>query len=388
MTKTNYPHLGNEGAPGFDWDLYEDGWNGKSLKRNSRVKLKKSQEANNVVVYSHEKYVNKALKGYFRNAQVAEVPNKEFQKGDVLEIVDLKITGPGTALATVRSGASDIQIDLEKEQRFYNVISMNEGETLNKDTFIKCIKNPEIKKQILGMGLSVKVGADIEKASIWDGFVAALQKEMTEQITAANKAYNVRITDYNDAGLKGIISDAVKVFLPASLISPLRSSVEDLANYVGKEITVMVESYNSRFNTFVVSHNKFVECTYNSHMDALIQELNQNVDKVVTATITNANEYGVFVVVDEYVSGMLHKTLVSDELRQMMRDGTVPVGEQLDVYYHRIEPMDDGTLRVIFSDAPSADRDAVIARREAEDEAEKAALAEASENVQSETAQA
>lgn len=371
MAKTNYPHLGNEGAPGFDWDMYTDGWNGTSLKANSRIKLKKSQLANSIKVYSHERYATKAMKEYFRDT--TPISPKEHIRGDVLNIQDIRILNNGMALATVAGGAVDIAIDLDKEQRFFNNLSLG-GNVIDKQGFINCINTPEVKTAILGMDLSVKVGADKEKASLWDGFVASLNKEMLEQITANSKAYVAHVTGYNDFGLYVEISNAVRAFLPGSHISTLTLNVPDFSCFIGQDIQVMVESYNANRKSFVVSHTKFINYTSQGHITALIDELNQNPDKVVTGTITNATDFGVFVVVDEYISGMLHKTLVSDELRQMMREGTVPIGEKINVYYHRI---DSEANRIIFSDVALAERDTVIARREAEDEAEKAAIAAA-----------
>ena len=69
---------------------------------------------------------------------------------------------------------------------------------------------------------------------------------------------------------------------------------------------------------------------------------------------------------DEYITGMMHKSLVSDNTREAMRNRTIKPGDEYTVYIHKIE-----NNRVILSDVPSSERDAVIARREAEDELEK-----------------
>ena len=45
------------GNPDFDWSAYDDGWNGKSLKRNTRITTK-----GNDIVYSHETYATDAYK--------------------------------------------------------------------------------------------------------------------------------------------------------------------------------------------------------------------------------------------------------------------------------------------------------------------------------------
>ena len=42
ITYSKYAGFGNVGNPDFDWSLYEDSWNGTSLKVNKKVKIKNS----------------------------------------------------------------------------------------------------------------------------------------------------------------------------------------------------------------------------------------------------------------------------------------------------------------------------------------------------------
>jgi predicted RNA-binding protein with RPS1 domain len=379
MTKTSTARLNEEGIPGFDWDLYEDGWNGVSLQRNKRVKLNKTQQANHVVVYSHDRNAAKQLKAYFGSGEADDVIVKEHSRGDILPISDIRPLNENTAVVTVKGGASELIVDLNKENKFFNIIQTDNGQSVTKDQFVNYLKYPVFKEGVINMGLNVKVGTDKEKASIWDGYVVSLQREMIEQTTKPSKAYVAHVLSANQGGFVVEIQGAVKAFLPYSLISTLKSDVATYQEkYLDNDIEVMVESYNPVYKTFVVSRVKYLEYNKPAILNQLIEKLNQNPNMTVEATITNATDFGVFVVVDEYITGMLHKTLVSDDLRQMMRDGTVPVGEKIDVYFHRIENEDN---RIIFSDVALEERDAIIARREAEDEAEKAAIAAANGNT-------
>lgn len=366
---TNLAHLKDEGIPGFDWDKFEDGWNGVSLKRNKKIKLKKSQDANNTIVYSREPYAAKALKAYFKEA----IPeSKEINKGDVLKITDLTPLNNGTILASVSGGANNIIIDLDKESRFLNNIQIGE-ERMTKESFIECIKYPEIKKEILKMDLNAKVGSDKEKASIWDGFVANINKEMFEQISKNSHAYIANVVGANNGGLIVEISNAVRAFLPASLLAINRLNVEDFSEFIGQTFEVMVESYRPGWG-FIVSRKKYIQYIMPNELMKLANELEKNPDMVFSGKVTGATRYGVFVQISEFITGMLHKSLVSDGVREQMRNNEIAIGTPIDVYVHRIEDN-----RVIFSDVCLAERDDVIARREAEDEAEKAEL-EAAEN--------
>lgn len=373
-TKSIYEHLGDEGIPGFDWSQFDDGWNGKSLKANKKVKLKKSQEANNTVVYSRESYVNKALKAYFKEN---EPVSKEVRSGDVLKITDLKPLTDGTILATVAGGASNIVIDLEKESKFLSNFSVGES-AVTKEQFLNLLTYPDVKKQVIDMDLTAKVGTDVSKASIWDGYVDKVNREMIEQISKNSQAYVANVVGANNGGLIVEIMNAVRAFLPGSLLAINRLDVEDFTQFVGQSFEVMVESYRPGWG-FIVSRKKFIQHVLPNELNKLAMLLNTNPDQQFTGKVTGATRYGVFVQISEFITGMLHKSLVSDEMRDAMRNQEVPIGLELNVYVHRIE---EG--RVIFSNVCLAERDAVIAKREAEEEAEKAALAEQSnsENIE------
>ena len=94
----------------------------------------------------------------------------------------------------------------------------------------------------------------------------------------------------------------------------------------------------------------------------LKEKLNKNKDTLFTGHVTGTTEFGIFVELDDFITGMLHKTLVRDETREAMRLKSIKPGEEVQVYVHKIEGS-----RVILSDVPTEERDAVIARREAEE---------------------
>jgi ribosomal protein S1 len=94
----------------------------------------------------------------------------------------------------------------------------------------------------------------------------------------------------------------------------------------------------------------------------LKEQLKENKDKVFTGHVTGHTEFGIFVELDDFITGMLHKTLVRDETREQMKANSIEPGTEIQVYVHKIEGN-----RVILSDVPSEERDAVIARREAEE---------------------
>ena len=210
------------------------------------------------------------------------------------------------------------------------------------------------------MNLSAKITAgDVEKASIWDGYVESLIREMKEQVTLKSKAYFATILSTNNGGFVVDIMNTLKAFMPGSMAAANR--VTDFESMIGTQFEVMVESWDP-VSGFVVSRKKYLKTLLPVKINELKAKLAENKDMLFDGVVTGSTQYGVFVEIDEFITGMLHKTLVRDETRDAMRNNEIKPGSNVRVYIHKIEGN-----RVILSDVPSEERDVVIARREAEE---------------------
>lgn len=349
-------HIKQEKPEDFDWTPFENGWNGKSLRVNTTFKTKGTDK-----VYSHESYAEELYNKY---SGVKVVGTKELVKNALVNITDINILNEDNVILTINGGSNNVIVDLNKEQRFLNQFSIGE-EKMSKETFIKAIQTPTFKSELLGMNLLAKITpGDVEKASIWDGYVETLTREMKEQLTLNNKAYYATILSTNKGGFVVDIMNTIKAFMPGSMAAANR--VTDFESFVGKKFEVMVESWDPSYG-FVVSRKKFLRTMLPSKINELNNKLHDNIDTVFTGHVTGTTPFGVFVELDEFITGMLHKTLVKDETRDAMRNNEIIAGTEVKVYVHKIE----GT-RVILSDVPSTEREPIIARREAEEEREKA----------------
>lgn len=351
-----YAALGNEGAPGFNWDAYEDGWNGTGLKENKKVKVRAKTKDK---VFSHESYAQE-LYNRMRKVPVENV--KDIKKGASVSISNLEVVDDKTLVATVGSGASNLTIDLTKESNFLRILTPDHNMT--REQFTDALRtSPEFKKQLLANRLVARVGTDLEKGSIWDGYIEQFTNELKEQITKGTKAYWAEVIDVNGGGFVVEVASTIRAFMPGSMAASNR--IDDYSTMIGRTIEVMVESWNSRYG-FIVSRKKYINKMRPYKIQPLREELDKNPDKVYHGRITGTNLYGVFVELDEFITGMLHKSLVSDAMREAMRNSTVETGQEIDVYIDNID-----NNRVVLSDVPVKDRAAVQARREAEDATEK-----------------
>lgn len=338
----------------FDWSAYEDGWNGSGLSTNKRINA-----TNGDKVYCHENYANDL---YNKMSGIAVTGNKELSKNSLVAISDIRLLDDDTIMLTVNDGANNVIVDLNKEDKFFNQLTFTEGnetKAMTKSTFIKAISVPQFKDTLLSMNLNAKIGNSIEKASIWDGYIENLTNELKSQITTNSKAYYATILSTNNGGFVVEIMDTIKAFMPGSMAAANR--ITDFESMVGTRFEVMVESWDPNIG-FVVSRKKFIRTMLPYKLQQLKEKLKQNKDTVFTGHVTGHTEFGIFVELDEFITGMLHKTLVRDETREQMKQNSIVPGSEIQVYVHKVEGN-----RVILSDVPSEERDAVIARREAEE---------------------
>ena len=359
---SKYAQFGNVGNPDFDWDLYADGWNGVSLKVNSRIKA-----PNGLKVYCHEDYAEELLEKY--SGVKVDALAKDVRKGTSVAITDVNVLNDDTLVATIGGGANSILVDLNKDNRLISTIRYNDKTFTNSKEFTHAIKTDEdFKKTFLANNFTVKIGTDLERGSIWDGYIDKLTEDFKEQIIKGNNAYWAEVLATNGGGFVVEVAGAIKAFMPGSMAA--KNKIDDYESYIGKVMEVMIESWNPKYG-FVVSRKKFINKVAPFKMQPIEETLKKAPETVYKGKITGANQFGVYVELDEFITGMIHKTLASDTLRDAMRKnaaegGVIVPGTEIEVYAHKIE-----NGRLILSDVAPKERKAVIARREAEDNAEK-----------------
>lgn len=346
-------------AGDFDWAAYDNGWNGTSLCVNKKVKNKDKH----IKVYCHEPYAQELLNQYINQA---EPISKELRKNTLVKIDGFHKIDENHVSASINGGANNISIDLNKEGKFFNNIVLGDTK-LTKETFLQLLDDPDVHKKFIEMGLVAKIGTDVEKGSIWDGYVESLMSEMQDQITKKNKAYMAKLVSSNNGGFVVEIAGMVKAFMPGSMAAA--NKINNYESLVGTEMEVMVESYDPKFG-FIVSRKKYLRTIVPIYLKNLEAQLKANKDTVLEVTVTGTTPFGIFCEINEVLTGMIHKTLMSDGLRERLRQNQVAAEEKLTVYVHKIE-RDGKTSRIILSDVVSGERDAVIAKREAEDLQEK-----------------
>lgn len=140
----------------FDWDLYENGYNGTNLVINKKVKAKKGDK-----IYCHEKYAIEIYKKLNGEKVPSFIEIKDFTENSASKVSSLEILNDDEMLVSTVGGNATV-VNLNKEHRFFELYGGD------KDSFINWIKNPETNKQFIDMELMVKVNKN-GKGSMIDG---------------------------------------------------------------------------------------------------------------------------------------------------------------------------------------------------------------------------
>jgi ribosomal protein S1 len=182
-----------------------------------------------------------------------------------------------------------------------------------------------------GTKLSVKIG---EKklgyipASFTDSVLEIKSRELIESIDTP-VAYMAKVVELVSAGYM-LDVDGISAFMPGSLAG--LNKLHDFSVLLGKEIPVMAVNYSKEKNTIVVSHRQYLH----SLVPAEIEKIKENPGQLQTGFVTGTTPYGVFCEFNSCLTGMIHATDLTDDLKEKHRNGEIKPGDTLDFYIKEI----------------------------------------------------
>lgn len=302
----------------FNWDIYVDGYKGDTvLQPNNQIKGTDSKQK----VFSREHYAQKLFDLY--SGHSTEVVKKDLFKGDCVLVTDIyNIKGDNIDIEIL--GGLSITIDLNREKRFIQIFgfeSISEFiSNLSSDKFKQQLLDQKIKAYVLESSPSLKV-------SLWQGYLMSIRDEFMDQITNPSKAYTAKIKEANKGGFF-VEVQGIDAFMPGSLAAP--NKINDFQSYIGKEVIVMIEDFVKDMNSFIVSHKKYISYI----LPQKISEINMM--HKYSGTITGASKYGIFIEFDEYFTGLLHISKMSEETKKLFSSWYFKPGDLIEFYVGEI----------------------------------------------------
>jgi small subunit ribosomal protein S1 len=183
----------------------------------------------------------------------------------------------------------------------------------------------------VGNRLSIKIG-DMSKNYIPVSFTeSASENKFNELKDAINKpiAFNAKVTELVSAGYMLDI-EGIKVFMPGSLAG--LNKLNDFTQLLGKEMPVCIVNYSREKNTLVVSHRQYLHFL----IPSAIEKLKADINKLQLGFVTGTNKYGVFCEFNECLTGMIHVSDLTEELKRDHAEGKIKPGDILQFYIKEI----------------------------------------------------
>ena len=252
-------------------------------------------------ILSREPYVKELymlMEGYLDNIILPKV-------GDVVE-GKISMVSEEYAMVDIHSKEHG-RIDLKKEDPGY-VDYLQLGET------ITCVvKSATETGRDSGIVLSFTDHVNNEKFN-----------EILESVDQSTAFAAVVEDMIQDAGY-WISIDGIKAFLPGSLAG--MNKIINFDSMLGKTIYVMPISYSKEKSSLVVSHKKYLEL---SVLPEEYEKLKDSPREILKGTVTGTTSFGVFAEWGQCLTGMIYKSDLSDEYKNMFRDRKIKPGDEIE----------------------------------------------------------
>lgn len=257
-------------------------------------------------------------KSYMNMVEVEtlEGVDKTVLSGQVFE-VDSILSNSDDMLVVCGESSPSIAIKLNKEREFLR------SNALTKEELIESILN--------GQKYCVKITSTENGlvGSFNEAKMESIYSEFFQQVKNPTKIYEAKILRKNRGGYFVAINGA-EAFLPGSLASANR--IMNFDALIGRTIKVMVDSYISENNTFIVSNKKYIE----SIIPEMIKTM--NINNYYEGTITGAIQNGIFVEFNEVMTGLISIGDMNEETEKRFNSGSIRAGDKVDIYVRDVVP--------------------------------------------------
>ena len=159
--------------------------------------------------------------------------------------------------------------------------------------------------------------------SISAGIKSAVVKEIMESIKDGATGYMGTVSQMIPGGGYIVTVQGVECFMPGSLAGI--NKLADFESIVGSDMYVVPVSFSEKRGTIVVSHREYLKAMIPSKIEALKENLTQD----LTGKVTGSAKYGVFVEFDECLTGMIHVNDLTPELLKAHRAREIKPGDDI-----------------------------------------------------------
>lgn len=341
MGKIKFKPTGRTWGPddGFDWSIYEDGYDGGNrLYPNRNVKTNGSD-----VVYCHEPYAQELydlMENYLSGHKLSA---KDNIPGNIYTITEISKASDHEVRIDSDNGMTSV-VDLNKEIQFVHSLGYNSVKEL-----VAALDLSPVRQALIDSKELVAKVIGKNRVSIWEGYKNKIEHEFAEELARKDKpqyAYTGKILEVNGGGYTVDIR-GVRCFMPMSLGPAGCKNPDEL---VGKDLNVCIVNYSAPTNNFVVSYRKYLEM-------AIPKMINDElyVGKEVFVKVTGVSRNGLFCAIrndagDFVFASLLHRSRMSYDMEAFFDHGDFIVGDQFKAFIYELNWQDDGSCRIVIGD--------------------------------------
>lgn len=152
---------------------------------------------------------------------------------------------------------------------------------------------------------------------------AITYRQDLDDLYKGNQPFTIKIVDLIDGGYIALYRNSIKCFLPGSQAAA--NVIYDFSEYLGKELPVMIENFDSSNNLYIVSYKKYIKHTLPNRIHEL------NFGKQYTGTLTtNPYDFGIFVEWENYFTGLIHCSEFGYDYQKVAKN--YKVGDKIDFF--------------------------------------------------------
>jgi len=267
-------------------------------KYNTTVKLTPEDKKAGVKIYCHEPYAQ----------ELYDLMNQFEKKGSVSATKDLHENNVYRVKANLISFEDKIIHAEEISSQTPIIIPFRE---YSKD--IDSLSQGEDREFLVMVYKSTKHGENYgsERRALSISYKQDLFNNLTE-----NKWFDVTITKLIKGGYLALYKKEIECFIPGSHAAA--NVVHNFNDMLNKTLPVMVDNYDQANDLFILSYKKYVTHS----MPTMIEKLEFN--KEYVGVLTNKPyDFGVFVEIDGYFTGLIHQTEFEDydKIKKTLKTG-------------------------------------------------------------------
>lgn len=239
-----------------------------------------------------------------------EEVSKTVSVGQVFEVNSATVLSDNMIIVSGPYSPS-ISVKMNKEKDFLKSITMTQ------ELFLGSITNNNpyhVKIVSTDSGL---------RGSFYEAYKDVLRREFFDQLKNPTKVYDAKVIEKNRGGYFVNIY-GVQAFLPGSLASA--NKIINFEAFLGKTVKVMLDSYISESDTFIVSNKRYIEHI----MPEMIESIDMSL--VHEGTVTGTIQSGIFVEFNEIMTGLLSQADMDESTLALFKNGQVRPGDKISVW--------------------------------------------------------